>query len=720
MFKKYILFILILFFYFLLFKSDRVFAVTCSGSKSWSCPLVKCTWHTQLGYYSCDSDGAQSGTSSCTGPNSQGQCLYWGANHGSRCVMNNNNTSCYAERCIDINYGVCSGGGGATPTPGCTVICSPGATRCSGNTIQTCSSSGCSWVDGATCNNPPNQCQGGTCVQTQRKGCSGTTCTWVGINSNAGSCSSIGPNAPQCGGCNPNGSTCTGSGGQCCSGYCNSNGKCANPPPTNTPTPGGGGPSPTTGPTPAPTLPGGCHIPAPVYGCRSCSCTVVDRECGGGGTAPCLSSGDLGNACDNPPAPYPGRDTETLLIAVSLSASPSTVDGTTPVTLTAQVTRGPVGASQFDYAFFWDGCVGLISCATPDYSVRGGSTVSVQHTYPTVGDWHIPLVSVKPVTIAGLCRHFGESCGPAAGVCCSGLSCSISTGRCVFGSSSSEESATAHALVYVSCVAAPTPTPGGPTPTPSPQGAWTKLVNSSFVGLSALNNVIPSNVLRYDEDDPGGSYFIDSTTDSDRGGASSDPGEVTAPSINVGVGRNVSVKNWKKEGVSFTPQILVSSFISYIKSRKTYIDITGQDLKSGITADNKIYYIAGAQTISDDGTINKNKIVVIVDGDLTITHPKFNAPNRSVAILVKGDLILDPRVTELDGIFIVQGTIKTGTTVNQGLKVVGNLITQSALDNKRSQSNNRIPSVFVVFDPSYYRDLLSYLSIRTYDWKQLQ
>ena len=257
----------------------------------------------------------------------------------------------------------------------------------------------------------------------------------------------------------------------------------------------------------------------------------------------------------------------------------------------------------------------------------------------------------------------------------------------------------------------PTPTTSTVTPTPTPTGpvSWKKLKDTSFAGVSSLNNPVPKTALPYDSSDPGNPYFIDTSN-------GSDPGDVAAQTIDTGKS-DVSSKNWSTQGISFTPQFSVSSFISYVKARKTYTDITTQGLKKGITADNSIYYIEGNQTISDNGTINQNKIVVIVNGDLTITDSKFNPSPKSVAILVTGKLILDPAVTELDGIFIVQGLIDTGTAA-RGLKVVGNLISQNSLVNKRSQSNNNKPSVFIVVDPKYYLDLLPYLSIRTYDWSQ--
>ena len=268
---------------------------------------------------------------------------------------------------------------------------------------------------------------------------------------------------------------------------------------------------------------------------------------------------------------------------------------------------------------------------------------------------------------------------------------------------------------------------GGPTPTqtltPTPPGplSWIKLVDTSFAGVSSLNNPVPKTVTKYDSTDPGKAYFIDSNT-------GSDPGDAVAQSINTAPSQ-VSSTGWKSEGTNYLPLLKSYSFISYIKSRKTYTDISTQGLKSGINADNTIYILdttksgSGDPNISDNNTINKNNIVVIIYGNLTISVPKFNNKNspltNSVAILVTGDLTIDPLVTELNGIFIVDGKINTGAG-NNGLKVVGNLIAQKGISIQRSQADNSKPSVLVEFDPRSYLSLLPYLSVRTYDWKQLQ
>jgi hypothetical protein len=82
------------------------------------------------------------------------------------------------------------------------------------------------------------------------------------------------------------------------------------------------------------------------------------------------------------------------------------------------------------------------------------------------------------------------------------------------------------------------------------------------------------------------------------------------------------------------------------------------------------------------------------------------------------DIIIDSSVAGINAILIGQ-TVSTGVSTT-GLKIKGNLINESVLQIDRNQSDGRMPSLFVVFDPKIYLDILPYLSTSTYDWKQIQ
>ncbi len=669
-----------------------------------------------------------------------------------------------------------SPGGGSTPTPSCNNTCTAGDKKCSGGGSQSCGlgSDGCyHWGAVTPCSGGCYQgsCCANTCTPGDSK-CSGgnvQTCRGNGSQCNSWETTTCqyGCLNGSCRNCVSAGGACGSGQGQCCSGSC-SGGICGGAPPVTCPgglPPGynacsGGscvhfdecGTSSCTSsaqcgtPTPRPT-----SAYANVCG-TSCSCIVVlsssirylDWDGGCGAT---------GEACTprfNP------RDSDSPYRGIwaggqggfSVSVVPSPRTG--PLGFTPQVTISlhdeisrrirPGTLSTYNYSISWDsshndgGTFTNAECTTYGVSSPVDCTKTLTapaNVYTTVGGYPITFAVSFRAPVAGgafSCRELGEMCGTFDQMCCDGLGCQA--GRC-FPVGSSVTNIIASYTAYVGVEPACMSGAGteGPTSTPGEGGGWIKLVNTSFTSLGSLNNPLPTAPEKYDNSasDPGRRYFID-----DNG--LSDPGEVIAETINVGthitnagstVSNDVSSKNWKVQGMSFSPSTKVSSFIAYLKARKNYQKIEESQLPliSQITSDNAIYHILGDRTISDNGISARDNVVLVFDGDLTITTPRFNVLNagggRSIAILVQGNLTIDPSVTELNGLYIVEGTITTGT-VNQGVKITGNLITQTSLSNGRTRSDNNQPSVLVVFDPNYYLDLLPYLSINTYDWRQLR
>ena len=157
-----------------------------------------------------------------------------------------------------------------------------------------------------------------------------------------------------------------------------------------------------------------------------------------------------------------------------------------------------------------------------------------------------------------------------------------------------------------------------------------------------------------------------------------------------------------------------TAFLSYVKSKKEYQTITNlADL-----ADNKINLWQGDLTINNQANFNNKKVVLIVTGTATLDMPNFQPAQAALAILAQ-TINFTSSVKYAEGIFIAQ-TIDTGSTSNQGLKIKGNLIALTTLTNGRAWADNSQPSVFVVFDPVQYINLLPYLSTAYYDWRQIQ
>lgn len=247
--------------------------------------------------------------------------------------------------------------------------------------------------------------------------------------------------------------------------------------------------------------------------------------------------------------------------------------------------------------------------------------------------------------------------------------------------------------------------------------SWTKIKNSSFSSPASLTNVIPLNIAAYDgDDDVSQRYFIMTSIDND-------PGLVSASSIDTGTA-DVSSKNWKADydyphQTALTPLL----FTQYVKSRKEYqtIDQTQPD-PLGQLSETKINLWEGNLTLNNAAKFNNKKVVLIVNGTLTLSMENFKPSNNASVAFVAQTINFYEGTTfvkEAEGLFIAQA-VNTGSTSNQGLKIKGNLVAQSPLNNNRNWSDNSQPSVFIVFDPEQYINLLPYLSTASYDWRQIQ
>ena len=199
---------------------------------------------------------------------------------------------------------------------------------------------------------------------------------------------------------------------------------------------------------------------------------------------------------------------------------------------------------------------------------------------------------------------------------------------------------------------------------------------------------------------------------------------VSAASINTGTA-NVSSKNWWVANysriVSTSPQL----FLDYVRSRKEYQTIA--DLSS--ITNNGLYVWQGDLTLTNTNLnqITASNLVLIVNGNLSINENQFNigsdclntSTSKKIALLSTGAINFSNNTQCAAGIFIGQ-TIDTGSNNNQGLKIKGNLVAFSSFNNQRRWSDNSKPAVFIIFQSQMYLDLLPYLSVSKYDWRQLQ
>lgn len=251
-----------------------------------------------------------------------------------------------------------------------------------------------------------------------------------------------------------------------------------------------------------------------------------------------------------------------------------------------------------------------------------------------------------------------------------------------------------------------TPTPTRtPTPTPTP-GPWSKIKDSSYISANGLNNRIPLVPVAYDASDTTEAFLI-----------VGESGVAAAPALNItAVNANAKTGNPEYRAI-YTPAsyaMTATSFMGYVKARKEYKTISNM---TEITESGLYVYQGNLSLTSVPAQFNQYNIVLIGSGTITVDVASFT-PTRSV-VLVAPTIAFSSAVTQARGVFIAD-TATTGTTANQGLKITGNLIAQSGMTNNRMWANPNRPSLFVVFDPAIYVDVLPYLSTANYEWKQLQ
>jgi len=262
-----------------------------------------------------------------------------------------------------------------------------------------------------------------------------------------------------------------------------------------------------------------------------------------------------------------------------------------------------------------------------------------------------------------------------------------------------------------------TPTPTNtPTPTPT-QAPWVKLKDCSFQSTGSLANDIPLQPLTYDSgvaDDP---YFINGRA-----------GVVAAQSISL-VNSNpqaqASENNWQiSSGYSPLYSYSQANFISYIKSRKEYRKITSLQ---EIDADG-IYMIDSSVAIDEADSSSRlpdHNFVLLATGGGVSINSNIKAPDfTKSAAIIAGSITIAPDVTEIDAILIADA-IDTGADAppNTGLKVVGNLVAGTLTQTRHQEGGtvkNQKPAVYIVADAEKYLDLLPYLSVDLYDWRQLR
>jgi len=239
---------------------------------------------------------------------------------------------------------------------------------------------------------------------------------------------------------------------------------------------------------------------------------------------------------------------------------------------------------------------------------------------------------------------------------------------------------------------------------------WFKLKDASFMNrLDGRQNIIPNAISAFDATDNSSTHHMLIGT---AGVFTKSNAIDVGPNAADGDGNPVySSTNWYNTH-ALQDDIDVARYREYIAARKTSTTITTLD---EITGDG-IYILQNSVVITDDSIFDGKKVVLVGQSGTTITiGTQINPANGSLA-LVADTIAIDSTVPYIKGI-LVANTIQTGTS-STGLKVEGNVIAKNPMTLDRTQSNQALPSLYVVVDPVQYINLLPYFSINLYDWKE--
>ncbi len=245
--------------------------------------------------------------------------------------------------------------------------------------------------------------------------------------------------------------------------------------------------------------------------------------------------------------------------------------------------------------------------------------------------------------------------------------------------------------------------------------SWFKTSGTSFTSKTARNNIIPNAPTAFDTDDsvapPNNTYLT-----INEGGAVlyTDIGKKIELGPNAVNG--FSAHNWYSNTYNATPIFTPIKFTDYMKSRKKYNTITDV---ADISADG-IYYVSGNLSISNMVPFNNRKVVIVADSG-TVTIATDMIPTSSSIAIIANAIGINSAVTEVDAI-LIGNTVDIGASATK-LKINGNLIqltNTTPFTNSRVTASAQSPSLFIKFNQAAYLDLLPYLSISMYDWRQIQ
>jgi hypothetical protein len=278
-------------------------------------------------------------------------------------------------------------------------------------------------------------------------------------------------------------------------------------------------------------------------------------------------------------------------------------------------------------------------------------------------------------------------------------------------------------------------------PNYNPSG-WYKIVDGAFHKNGSLTMTYPSIVNPYDTDDNGKVYPVVKSANSNTNGLSTVATQTFIASgnkddnlalirsgthPNAGQVGKVSTQNWKLTNYAVNSSYLsnLGDFLSVIKGQKATKTITdlNQIERNKVNIINSPYTITGA--LPDRG----GPYILLVNGALTLNigaGSTVNTTGDSIALISTSTINIHSTIGQINTILVADSfnlayDLAAGTNSATPLKINGNLVSANPVDTlRRDRPDFDKPSLFVVFKPKMYLDVLPLLSVTQTGGRQIQ
>jgi hypothetical protein len=140
----------------------------------------------------------------------------------------------------------------------------------------------------------------------------------------------------------------------------------------------------------------------------------------------------------------------------------------------------------------------------------------------------------------------------------------------------------------------------------------------------------------------------------------------------------------------------------------------------GLPAEAGVYLIEDNATTGGDWSIaDGEKFVLLADGDVTVSGNIEVATGGFLAIIASGDINIDPSVTNIEGVFVADGTISTGLS-NQQLTGEGIFAGWEGINLQRDlDDDSQTPAELFIYRPDLQLNAYDYLLWLGIEWKEV-